>query len=54
MQEEIKNELSFGNACYYSAFSLFDENIKINIECAIALLFLVWVWNLVSYIKEKA
>jgi len=29
---------------------LFDENIKINIQCAIVLLFLLWVWNLVSYI----
>jgi hypothetical protein len=60
MNEVIKSGLSSGNACYHSvqsllSFRLLSRNVKVkNIQNHNSASCFVWVWNLVSHIKERA
>jgi UDP-galactopyranose mutase len=58
IQEEIKNKLKSGNACYHSVHSvlsssLLSKSLKIKIYRTIVLPCVVWVWNLIADIEGE-
>jgi hypothetical protein len=56
IQEEIKNKLNSGNACYHSvhnvlSLSFLSKSLKIKIYRTIVLPCVVWMWNLIADIE---
>jgi len=58
IQDESKNRLKAGNACYHSVqnivySSLLINNLKTEIYRSIILPVVLWVWNVVAHIEVE-